>query len=209
MNITFQDKNNDIHTFLHIPKNAGKSIVAYIMQFSKGFCILHENSHATLEELKSINVDLGNTFAVCRNPYSRAVSLYKYIFEDDIEKILEPTRKYYNEIPDLSWHQKHRERYPNISFKEFVKKLPWMPMAIEQYKFLPVDNLLRFENLEIDFKALQDVLGTTVPLFKINNTNDNDWRDYYDEEGCEIIYRTYKKDFELLGYSKDINNSSI
>ena len=206
MNITFITKSNEKFTFVHIPKCAGKSISAYIMQNSNDFKTLHEKSHATPKELLELNQDLGTTFAVVRNPFTRAVSLYKYLFEDNINKVIEPTIPYFHHKPDLSWHKTLRQEYPKMSFRKFVSRLPYMPLAQLQTDFLPVDKILRFENLQEDFKFIQDSLGTNRQLFKINNTNDKFWKEYYTHDTDKIVVEKYSKDFDLLNYSKDINN---
>ena len=206
MNITFITKSNKKFTFVHIPKNAGKSISAYIMQHSAHSYTIHDKSHASIEELKATGEDLGTTFAVARNPYTRAVSLYKYLFEDNLSKILEPTIPYFHHKPELSWHKKLRQEHPKMSFRKFVSALPYMPLAQPQKDFLPVDKLLRFENLREDFKFIQDALGTDDQLFKINSTNNNFWKEYYTHDTDKIVAEKYSEDFNILNYSKDINN---
>lgn len=210
MNITFYDRNEQPWTFLHVPKTAGKSISAYIMRNNPNASkTLHPTSHATLAEMQSLNVDLGTTFAVFRNPYARAVSLYKYLYEDDIKKVLESSIPYFHQTPNTDWHDIVMKEYGrNLSFLSFCKILPWIPLGIEQYHYLPVDKKLKMETLDKDFKFIQDLLGTNESLYKFNCTNNRPWQSYYTSDTKKIIYQTYKKDFKLLGYSKDINNSS-
>lgn len=209
MNITFYDKIDRPWTFLHVPKTAGKSISAYIMKHGANHKTLHPSSHATLKEMQDLGVDLGTTFAVFRNPYSRAVSLYRFLFELDIRKVTEGATDYFHKKPDFSWHDNLINTYGKLDFVSFCKELPWMPLGIEQHHYLPVGKKLFIEKLDDDFKFIQSMLGSTEPLYKFNSTNNNNWHSYYDKESQEIIAETYKQDFEQLGYSKDINNSSI
>ena len=209
MNITFYDNTNHPWTFLHVPKTAGKSISAYIMQHSKNAKTLHPTSHATLDEMQTLNMDLGTTFAVFRNPYARAVSLYRYLFEVDIREMSVAHANYFHKKPEYDWHDNLRKEYKDITFLEFCKILPWFPLGIEQSNYYPVDKPLKIETLLNDFKIIQDKLETDQPLYKFNSTGLHNWKLYYNEESQLEIYNTYKKDFELLGYSKDINNSSI
>ena len=208
MNITFFDKEDLKYTFVHIPKTAGKSISAYLMRHSSKCYTIHEKSHATIEELRNTSQDLGFTFAVVRNPYSRVVSLYKYLFEDNINKVLESSIPYFQHKPDLSWYKKLHQEYPKLSFSRFIHRLPYMPLAKEQYKFLPVDKIMHFETIENDFKFIQKKLSTGESLYKFNNTNNKSWKTYYTNDTAEKVYDIYKKDFEILNYSKDINNNS-
>lgn len=206
MNVTFEDKKGQKYTFIHIPKNAGKTISAYVTRHALNLTTLHEQSHATVHEMKSLGVDLGITFAVVRNPYSRAVSAYRYIFEVDIDQVVEETKQFFmQKHVNVDWWIETREKYPSMTFESFVKQLPWMPLCAQQHKFLPVDLVLKLETLEKDFKIIQDKLPTTEPLFKINSTHVDNWRDYYtSQETANEVYRAYKKDFKILGYSKRI-----
>ena len=210
MNITFYDKIDRPWTFLHVPKTAGKSISAYIMKHSQNHKTLHPSSHATFSEMKELDADLGTTFAVFRNPYSRAVSLYRFLFEVDIRDVTKETTDYFHKKPDFTWHDKLLKEYGKLDFLSFCKELPWMPLGIEQYKYLPVDKKLRYEHLSEDSKFLHSLLGANDPIYRFNRTGDYIWQTYYDgNDAQEIIYNTYKEDFDILNYPKDINNSSI
>jgi hypothetical protein len=209
VNITFYNNTGCAWTFLHVPKTAGKSISAYIMKHSKNAKTLHHSSHATLKEMQALGADLGTTFAVFRNPYSRAVSLYRFLFEVDIRKITSETTEYFHKVPDFSWHDTLLREHGLLTFEEFCKKLPWMPLGIEQHHYMPVGQILRMEKLDTEFKFIQTMLQTNEPLYKFNSTNNTNWQRYYTKQTQEIIYETYSEDFKLLNYSKDINNSSI
>ena len=209
MNITFDDKNGRRWTFLHVPKTAGKSISAYIMKHSHNARTLHDQSHATVKDMTDAGLDVGTTFAVFRNPYSRAVSLYKFLYEVDLEKVTASSLPFFQKTPDFTWHKNLLKETGTLTFMDFCKALPHLPLGIEQYHYLPVGKILRIENLDQDFKFIQTMLGTNTPLYKLNSTNNEQWKRYYNKATQDIIFQTYKKDFELLGYSKDINNSSI
>jgi hypothetical protein len=209
VNITFYDGMGASWTFLHVPKTAGKSISAYIMKHSTNAKTLHTSSHATLKEMQSLGANLGTTFAVFRNPYSRAVSLYRFLFEVDIRAVTAETTNYFHKTPDFSWHNTLLKEHGQLTFEQFCKKLPWMPLGVEQHHYLPVGKILRMENLETEFKFIQTMLNTQEPLYKFNSTNNSNWQRYYTKQTQEIIAETYCEDFKLLNYSKDINNSSI
>lgn len=204
MNITFYDKIGRPWTFLHVPKTAGKSISAYIMKHSSNAETLHSSSHATVKELQSLNKDLGTTFAVFRNPYARAVSLYRFLFEVDIRAITAETTEYFQKEPNFDWHDEFIAEYGQVTFEKFCEELPYMPLGIEQYHYLPVDKILRVENLDTDFKFIQTMLGANEPLYKFNSTNNNNWKKYYTHYTQNLILEKYSKDFEMLGYSKEL-----
>tara|TARA_B110000503_G_C7154323_1_gene416619 strand:- start:370 stop:1008 length:639 start_codon:yes stop_codon:yes gene_type:complete len=211
MNITFLTPMNQKLTFVHIPKNAGKSINAYIYQHGISPSSIHLTSHATIEELKSSQIDLGLTFAVVRNPFTRAVSLYRYLFEVEMKKLYKESLEMFpNKNPNFEWYDNFRQEYGFLTFQQFCEQLPWMPMGNPQYKFIPVDIILRYETLNEDFKQIQNLLRTpSNPLFKINSTGECNVTTYYKNNNCaELIAAAYKNDFKLLGYSTDINNIS-
>lgn len=205
MNITFLDTHNKKHTFIHIPKNAGKSISSYILKHGIEPHNVCSKSHATIEELGLTGEDLGKTFAVVRNPYTRIVSLYRFLFECNIKKITKESNQYFdNAVGDLTWHSELLDHYNGkLSFKKFCSKLPMMPFAQEQCSFIPADRLLRYETLETDFEYYKKLLNSDEPLWKINSTGtDNNWIKYYDRSTSDIVYEVYKNDFIKLGYKK-------
>jgi hypothetical protein len=210
MNLTFTDQSGKVWTFLHVPKVAGKSVSAYITDHCKNAITLHSNSHATIKDMKSLNKNLGLTFALFRNPYSRAVSLYKFLFKSNIEEITLATVKHFKKEPKLEWHKNFIKEYGYLTFEDFCKNLPYMPLAIEQYHYLPVNKLFKIEDIDTEFvKFIQQILNCTTPFYKINSTINDNWVNYYNSTTRDLVYKVYKKDFKLLNYSNDINNSSI
>jgi hypothetical protein len=211
MNITFIGADNKKYTFLHIPKVAGRSITSYIMTYAKSYVTNHENSHATLAELTSLNIDLGTTIAIFRNPYARAVSLYNFLFKNDLTAFVKESVDYFNVSPDIKWFNRVRTDYADLSFVDFCKKIDNMPLKTPQYYFHPVDIALKVENLSNDIKILQNILGTTDPLPILNKSKDTRWQNYYADnfDSAVLIYNYYKKDFKRLGYSNRINKTSI
>jgi hypothetical protein len=63
-----------------------------------------------------------------------------------------------------------------------------------------VTHLLRFENLEKDFKIIQDICQCYQPLGMINKTNHAHYRTYYNEETRQVVAEIFKEDIEAFGY---------
>jgi sulfotransferase famil protein len=198
--------------FIHVPKNAGTSIHNTLVNFSNLACryqntqklyylkrFLGNNAllsvfdiHIPSFELKSV---LGSkwknyrSFAVCRNPYDRAVSRYFY----------------FKNKPELLEHR----RYEHInSFKEHVSEMgdnTWNDLQsyyLEIDNQIGVDNLLRFEDLENDWKKLTQEYNLDVRALGLKNKSprSSEYLKYYDNETLQKINTIYKRDFELLGY---------
>jgi len=205
MNLTFIGKNNEKYTFIHIPKTAGKSVSAYIFKHAKEYYTLHDDSHATVDQIKSLGKDLGTTFAISRNPYSRAVSLYRYLYEIDIRKLATQADPFFDTVSNLEWYHNWKNEVGPMSFKEFCTHLPYVPLGQLQHPYVPVDILFKFEELDKLNEFIKGCLGTTEDLYHLNKTGPNTYRRYYNKYAEKLVYEAYEDDFKFLGYSKDIN----
>lgn len=196
--------------FIHIPKNAGESIEKTLGIYGGDpnetlWGTLGNNvvlQHFSATEVKHFikNDELWNTyfkFAVVRNPWSKAVSEY-------------------------NWYLRFG---PNCSFKQWVFSLRHRieindlihPMEIghniPQHRFIQsssgeclVDQVLRFESLNDDFKKLAGDRGWNVKLShnkKTKSKSTKDFREYYDDDTINEVERLYRKDIEIFGYSKE------
>lgn len=206
MNLTFINHLGCRYTFVHIPKTAGKSISAYILKHAQESWSSHELSHATPEDLQSLDAPLGETFAITRNPYSRAVSLYRFLHQVDMDDLMKKTDVYFNKTSNLDWYHKWNENYKPNSFEEFCTLLPYVPLGSFQHPYKDVDRLFYFEQMDQVNTYLKRILGTTEDLMHLNKTNSkNEYINYYTKSTIKQVHKAYKRDFKLLGYSKDIN----
>ena len=177
--------------FIHIPKTGGLSIreALSITEYCNYARLQREYSgfitfcHWFLPELQERGLAPKDafTFAFCRNPYDRAVSM---------------------------WAFNNRENGLDLTFPEFCRGLnDWRwgwrirrPQA-EWLDGVDLDFLGSFENLEQDFGILCDMLEVERrPLPVVNATERGPWQDYYDAETQGIIRAYYAQDFERLGY---------
>lgn len=138
--------------------------------------------HAALSSYHKFNLRNYNLFAVIRNPYDRAVSLWK-------------------------WEESVKKQYNGVSFKQWLNmKMHWWHLP--QCDFLQTDtidmssiNLVRFENLEQDFNTLCNKIG--IPRQQLphkNATNHKHYTEYYDDETKQVVAEKYAKDIEYFGY---------
>jgi hypothetical protein len=198
--------------FIHVPKNAGQSIEqAFLSDIGLSWrnrapLLLRPRvdcdndtpprlAHLTGSQyvsLKYITPKMFSSyykFGVCRNPWDRAFSLFKY----------------------LTNQSKPFTRFVKEDFKkEIYEKHQWFAMS--QAKFLLdesnkplVDKIIRFEKLKDGFEEVARKLRfKTTDLPHINTSKSQvkiDYREAYCEESKQIIADMYADDIELFNYS--------
>lgn len=181
----------DLAILIHIPKTAGLSIdralgiqkYRYRTRLVPGqqYSGIVTFGHEMLPYLwrRRLAPRDAFTFAFCRNPYDRAVSLWAY---------------------------NNKRNGFDLTFKEFC--LNWgnwgWRLRYPQAKWLDrvsLDFLGRFENLQGDFDKLCDALGVERrPLPHVNPTEHLPWQEYYDEVTRGIVRSHWARDFERFGY---------
>ena len=127
------------------------------------------------------------SFAVVRNPFNRIISEYFYINKSFEGKPINN----FNENQFNTWLD------TNLIKFDIDHKLP-------QSSFLdvPVDMVLKLENIDEDFKKLNKVLGTNFKMDHTNKStvNKNKIVESLSKDTKDKIYNIFKKDFENFGY---------
>lgn len=202
--------------FIHIPKCGGTTIEKIL-----GTCTPKELfdyghrldksldkslQHLTYLELKEnlkINWVDFYSFSVVRNPYSRAVSEYKY--QKDL------------------YLKTSEEKYNHASFENFLNILNLEPSQRiglydghmeTQMSFLKTEEgtryhlaeIFNFENLAPCWERLENITGVKYGnyLWSRKSKDPTPYQDFYALETQDIVYNFYKEDFENFGYSKDL-----
>jgi ubiquinone/menaquinone biosynthesis C-methylase UbiE len=213
--MSYSRKHNVI--FVHIPKNAGTSVVNTLKL---------EHGHRGLGHLMRLKEQHPHTksFAIVRNPYDRLVSTYEYYMMD----------KSY-------WHSKDKSRpfgmtdahmkvqKKNATFKQFVDMILQGEITFENNIHLRpqhvwicddkhkcmVDCVLRMETDSL-CNDLRTELNITLNALKQDNKSTRQFKtfeQYYDDELFKSVYNLYKTDFELFKYDeirkKPNNNHSM
>lgn len=169
--------------FIHIPKCAGRSIRKVLRP--PNIYLRHRKYKHMPDTVKA-----NDCWAVIRNPYDRAVSMYGYILLRHGNFKIEPQKL-------LDWWKG--------SFTDYVVHgNPLSTLTDSQLSYIQRDdniliNLIRFENLE---KELKDKVGIEIP-HKNKSNRENDYRPYYTEELYDIITERYREDIETFGYTYD------
>ena len=119
-----------------------------------------------------------------RNPWDRLVSRYFYSKKIDL-------------------------KFQNVTFKEFVNfDIKNNMHVLNQYKFCTkdkvsfcIDNVIKFENLNSDFNEISLNIYSKKNLLKhSNSTYHGKYKDYYNEELKNKIYKNFKDDLNFFDY---------
>lgn len=171
--------------FIHIPKNAGSSLVRWLeennIKILRGEEPKKVGIHRYASFWKNENLE---KFCIIRNPYTRVISYYNYLtkieqwnytFEEFVRKKLSNIK---TKIPN-AWNLQVNWIYDNDE--------------------LLIDKIIRYETMESE---LQEYFNCFQPLPKLNISTLDNYDNYFDEDLKEIVYDHFKKDFEILGYKK-------
>ena len=169
-------------------------------------------------------------FLVVRNPYSKIISVFKFWikfyykhktgnFRVQYKNLLNLIENVYENNFDLTPKNMNYIIQKLLSSKKYEYTLDGH--LIPQYKYIYTvinnklikipDEILRFENLEEDFKKFKNKYLKFIPNNSLKKTHLNPTQDKnlnIDEytltfKTKKLIYNYYKLDFKLLNYSKD------
>jgi hypothetical protein len=165
---------------------------------------------------ESFNLRSKVLFTFVRNPYTRILSAYL-----DKVKDKEYAKKYQKEIKNYS--------EKGLSFLSFCrwlkgggfKKDPhWMPQSwfINVFGVDKLDHIGKVESLNSDIQKIFKEISNIGQKIDIKEAKFSDHKNhstgaskklkkYYDKECLSIVRQFYKKDFEVLGYSKNIEKT--
>lgn len=198
--------------FFRIPKTGSTSIAEVLVDyysFSKvsikqnKFRNKHENiivDHTYVPDLVNAGfVDgeylntLEHVFCFVRNPYTRTVSLFKYLYgkEHTTKSFRRFLRLLQNEMPPIGPYN--------------VKGLS---QCNAQSRWLFRDNIIvgRFEEIESDFRRIMKQLIPNANHDFImpheRNSHIEDYDKYYDTQTISMVNELYKEDFDRFGYQR-------
>lgn len=190
-------KKNDV-IFIHIPKAAGTSICCELYGRRNGHL-----KAAYIKDKIGKAFDEKYSFSVCRNPYERLYSSYKFATQGHTKD---------GAIANASLYKNEKFK----SFESFVKdwlihqKLTNIDLVFQpQYNFvfdkenrLIVNDIYKLEEIEKLKKTLSIKLKRKITIDKKNVSNKIPQKNMYTSELKKIVYELYKNDFDLFGYEK-------
>lgn len=184
-------------SYLHIPKTAGTSILDWVRK-SNSNIIQEWESHPKNSTLKSVCPN-NITFTVIRNPWDRMVSAYHYL-----RQISLPEGSSWLKINNIN-----EDNFP--TFEEWICNLNnyknpehyWFRPETSQGQWidLPVEIFIRYENLEEDFKQVQDLFNCKNPLPHFYKSNRSSYKDYYNDQTKDIVTKFNEEDIDVFKYT--------
>ena len=176
--------------FIHIPKNAGRSIEKAMRD--KWPCKRVGWGHSTLSQVKNETKGL-RTFAVVRNPWERMVSLYFFVMQKKKTYTTKNGKKRpVKELAKLgfsTWLTERGEMTNNMIFTE-TPQVNWLRIMGK----IAVKHIIRYENLG-ELKKLGIKLKEHTHKSKHGH-----YCEYYDKKARDFVANKFREDIKEFGY---------
>jgi hypothetical protein len=201
----------DYLLFLRIPKNASSSISEHLGDYNllkkhertlqqslskKIYKGIFSATHARPHEIKSVisSIELkAFSFAVVRNPWDRAVSMYHFAKKMGLGNAFDLR----NDLSFEDFCQILESKRFDSTFIPTFNQVEWTHSCIQ------LNEILRFENLAEDFSQMiknNSIGGISPDLPHINKTNHTKYQDYYSSETKKIIHSVFEEDCDTFKY---------
>ena len=201
--------------FIHIPKTGGHSVDKYFIQ--KGL-VDDDKWHCTGNQImKYMGVEKWKeyqTFTIVRNPWDRMVSEYSWqggLGKDQIPTPWGDKNVTFKQFLKMVFNSPHDHHDMNLvrNFDTWYRLQEVKDGHLnDQYSFITdqnnntiIDNLIRFENLNQQFKQMLTKVGLPPEdLPHLNKSKHKHYTEYYDQESIDLVACRFKRDIETLGY---------
>lgn len=181
--------------FIHIPRTGGSSIKTILRL--NGF--IDGAIHADYKHIKSV---LGKSylkyykFAFVRNPFSRMVSSYEWI-----KRSIRKGDRKKRTIVDPGTFENFLFEYKNIYVGKHSSKVNLFKKPQIDFISKEMDFIGKYERLQKDFNFVCDhmmIKRIELPIRK--ETDEVDYKAYYNKITKRFMYNMFKKDFENFNY---------
>jgi hypothetical protein len=162
---------------------------------------IHLRSSLTLQERSSA------LFTIVRNPFARLISAYRAFFKNQSDFFI-----YQDYLFGIF--------SKTITFKEFVKRLQYIPDSLKDQHLKPQHHFLKFyetKKLTVTVLKLEEpkqiqafLTNYQLTLPTLNKSKEPyDYRMYYDDETLNIAYLIYKQDILRFNYNQEYETLKI
>jgi hypothetical protein len=204
--------------FIHVPKNAGLSVIHSIRTHSPrtsgtlGHYPMRNLSDSELSQLNALK-----TFAVVRNPWSRLVSGYCFLRQGGINRKDKLRKILLTPLLRLEFNKFVRYSSRILLVKGYFEPLYernsyylWLLLHIlpQSYwicsnsKRILVKRIIRFESLQSEISQLMSENGIDNFILSHRNKSINtDYQNWYTEESRNLVGEIYKSDVETFDYT--------
>ena len=182
--------------FYHVPKTGGSSITYWLENNNLGLIANIKPMHAHPTSIATnnfvTNFPVNWSFCVVRNPWDRWVSwwhYWKFMVKRFDHSFEEYTENFFT------------GQYKDLTGGEYGPNIPQIHFSRH------VHEVLRYENLEEDFKKVQDKLNVHTPLEKRGNVSKGKphYSHYYTTPRLvDLVSEYYKEDIAEFGYKYEL-----
>ena len=189
--------------FIHIPKSAGTSIKNVLNMPSAGHVawVYYAFNYPKIWQQYI-------SFSVVRNPWDRIVSAYHFAKMKESHwhtaRLGPPmdyellSNKSFEECLTILYRERDR-----LKSESWVEQTHWIARPTSMGGKVMVDRVLRFENLDPEFRELCAEIGIDPKTLPKMNRSDRtrDYQQYYDDTTRKLVELLYASDIETFGYS--------
>lgn len=196
--------------FIHIPKSAGMSIRSWITtnvntsEDKKIYCY----GHVTYQQVKENNPEVDWSFTIVRNSYERLVSLYLYTQRKSLRRMEKAIKR--GEKDEGNEFVYNKTQLGLIPFLDFFLQNKTdnnflMLLRTNQVEYAKgVDYILRHENLNEDFKIVQEKVNCYIPLTQDRNFMGIDKTPFYTNEYFKFVEKHFEEELEQFKYTRPL-----
>lgn len=195
MSVYIKDKDT---VFIHIPKTAGGSIIDAMRKVGDVRRIPTHRSrgnwHSPWVDCLKHNPNYANSFkfSVVRNPWDRVASWFffrqPFLKKDSKEYLL--MQEDFNKWLDKYINQPWEDTWFSLKYSQSF----WLGDA--EY-----DIIIRFENLIEDLSKVDNLLSVASLGHKNKSSNNNNYREIYNQQSINLVKKVYEEDIERFKYS--------
>jgi hypothetical protein len=181
--------------FIHVPKAAGVSVSRAIYGRTLGHFYAQDIKKVCPRIFESLHV-----FAVVRHPVDRLFSAYRFAKKGGTDVMGMKDSLYYVNHPSFTSFEKFVTEWlvhQNLKKVDGVFR-PQYLYLYDESESLIVDSVYKLEYIDEGIKHLSSTLNRDFTIEHYNKSEDGQLN--ISNELADLIYKLYRKDFELLSY---------